>query len=130
MKVLVIQKNNLWEKHWFFALFLPLALAPYIQHANTCQFSKAPCADSCRNRNKRIIPAAAGNRIEFIFPSLKSLLEFPDHIGIGLFFRRFLIHAQFYIFVQAPLVGFFRIRLQYFVHLRHSKTPILLAGRA
>ena len=130
VQVLVIQKNDLREQHRLLAFLLALSVAAHIEHDDGRHLRKSSRANPRRHGDKRIIPAAAGYGIEFIFPALKALLKFFLHICQRFRFGSLFVNPQPHILLDIPFIGFLRIGLQDLVHLRYGKTAVLLAGGA
>ena len=90
MQFFVIQKYDFREQHWFFETGFSLSAATHFKHCNRCHLCKTPCACTGGHCNKRIIPTAGTDSIEFILPALESLPEFIFNIFQCLFFGPFL----------------------------------------
>lgn len=98
MQVFIIEENNLGEEHRLPEAILSLSLPAYLQHGNGGKLRKTSGSRARSHCDERIIPAAAGHGVEFIFPALEALLVFPYHIGVSLLLRSGLVDAQAEIF--------------------------------
>ena len=130
----VIQEYDLREKHRLFMAFFALSSLVYFQEGDGDHLLKHFGSKSQRHGDKRVVSAGRTYGIQFVFNTLPSLVTLAANLVHRVFHRFFFASFPGWIGVFQKLlyimvIALLCVRRQDLIHLRHSKSAVLLCRR-